>query len=118
MRWRHASFWRSERSTPIGAIARGLNGVSGVATAPNLGDDPHRAPGLPAGDVLDGVAVEDPVAVLGHVPDVWGEDGVGCMAERVVERQRLDAEDVEGRAAERAAGQRVGEGDLVDDRAS
>src|SRR5712692_3248141 len=95
MRWRHASFWRSVSSTPIGAIACGLKDVSVLATATNLRDHPDRIVGLPGLDVLDGIAVEDAVAVLGDVPEVGAQHGVRRRAERMVDRQRLDAEHVE-----------------------
>jgi hypothetical protein len=79
-------------------------------------DHPDRLAGKERGDVLDGVAEEDLVGLLGDVADVRGEDGAPFAAERVVPRQRLGVEDVEPGAADRAFPQRLDQRPLVDER--
>src|SRR5215470_5067859 len=66
-------------------------------------------------DVLERLAKEDPVGLLGHVAQVRGDHRVRELAERVVERQRLLVEDVEAGAGDGPVPQGPDEGRLVDD---
>src|SRR4051794_17758783 len=60
-----------------------------------LADHPDRRADQPGGDVVDGVAVEDLVGLLGDIAEVRGEDGAAHLAQRMVLGQRLLVEDVE-----------------------
>src|SRR2546428_13809389 len=66
-------------------------------------------------DTLDRLAVEEPVLLGGDVADVRGGDHGLDPPERVVERQRLDVEDIEPGARESSALKGLDEGPLVHD---
>src|SRR2546425_1827152 len=67
-------------------------------------------------DALDRLAVEEPVLLGGDVADVRGGDHGLDPPERVVERQRLDVEDIEPGARESSALKGLDQGPLVHDR--
>lgn len=72
----------------------------------------------PAGDLGGGFAVEDPVDLLGDIPDVRRGDDVVQRSQRMVGRQRLGVEDVETSAGDSPGPQRLDKGRLVDNRAA
>src|SRR5579859_6026350 len=85
---------RGERAAER-ATARG----AGRAESAGL-DDANRTASGEGGDVLDGLRVEDPVAVVGHVPRMRREHGVGDVTGK---RDDLRAERVPAGTAERRA---------------
>src|SRR5699024_651283 len=58
-------------------------------------EHPDRLPLRPGGDVLDRLGEEDPVGVLGDIPQVRGEHSARGRAQPVVDRQELEGVGVE-----------------------
>src|SRR3546814_12671751 len=65
--------------------------------------------------VLERFLEEHAVVLLGHEAEVRRRQHVGKRAERVVERKRLDLEDVQAGAADAPVGKRVDQGRLLDE---
>jgi hypothetical protein len=72
----------------------------------------------PAGDLGSGLAVEDPVDLVGDVAHVRGGGDVVQRAQRMPRRQRLGVEDVEAGAGDTPRAQSIDQSRLVDNRAA
>jgi hypothetical protein len=72
----------------------------------------------PAGDLGGGLAVEDPVDLLGDVADVRGGGDVVQRTQRMPRGQRLGVEDVEAGTGDAPRAQSVDQSRLVDNRAA
>jgi len=72
----------------------------------------------PAGDLVGGLAIEDPVGLIGDVADVWGGDHAVQRPQWMRSGKWLGVEDIEPGAGDPPGPQRVDESRLVDNRAA
>src|SRR5262249_25091331 len=57
-------------------------------------DDPHGLAVEPSSDVIDDVRKVFPVVLLAHIAEMRRDDDIVHLTERMIERQRLDIENV------------------------
>lgn len=73
---------------------------------------------VPGEDVFGRVCVEAGVLLGRHVAEMGQQEGVGCLAQRMLGGKRLDVEHIQGRARDSALLERGEQRRLLDDRAA
>src|SRR5215831_15687388 len=79
-------------------------------------DHPDRLAVEPGADVLDGVGEILPVILLADIAEMRRDHDIAHLAERMIERQRLDVEHIDAGAGNSPVLQRRDQRPLVDDR--
>src|SRR4029450_1464127 len=118
----------SRRSVSGLGIGRGAGPASAAPvsrrTAPSaarstsLAQNAHRLTAEKGFDVFPGLPVEDPIGLLGDVAEMRGNDRIRKRAKRVVQGQRLRAENIQSRAGDGAVAEGANERGFVHDGAA
>jgi hypothetical protein len=90
--------------------------TAGDAQRGGSAERPHRLAIKKAADVLNRVGEIAAVILLGNVAEVRRDHDIIHLAEWMIERQRLDIEDIETGAGDLVLSQRGDEGGFIDDR--